>query len=64
MPFVVRGFECIGDLACDPQRLIQGQRALLDSLLQRLSLHQFHDQVIRSNVVEVADVGMIQRGDS
>jgi hypothetical protein len=37
--------------------------ALPDAIGQRRSLHQFHHQVVRADVVEMTDVGMIQRGD-
>jgi hypothetical protein len=30
---------------------------------ERLTFHQFHHQVIRANVIQRADVGMVQRGD-
>ena len=59
----VRGFERIGDLACDGQRLLDRNRAPLDALGQRFALHQFHDEVVRADIVQRADIGMIQRGD-
>ena len=58
---LVRGFERVGNLPGDRQRLIQRHGALPDALRQGGSLHQFHHQVIGADVVELADVGMIQR---
>ena len=59
---LVRVFERVGDLPGDLQRLIQGHGALPDSFRQCGTVHQLHHQVIGSDVVKVADVGMIQRG--
>ena len=47
---------------CNTLRLASGP--FLRPICQRPALHQLHDQVIRSNVVERANVGMIQCGDS
>jgi hypothetical protein len=58
-PFLVRGFERVGDLQRDPQRLVQRQRAARDALLERLALDELHDE-------EVAGAGFFepeQRGD-
>ncbi len=61
---LVRGFKRAGDLFGDLQPLLQRNRALPDSLRQRWTLDQLHHQVIRPDVVQVADVGVIQqRGD-
>ena len=60
-PLLVGGFERVGDLLGGLQRLIQRKRALLDPFCQRRPFHQFHHQVIGSDVVDVANVGMIQR---
>ena len=69
-PAVVRGFECVGDLARDRQRLRNRQRPARDQLrevspstssitsargLARLS-HPF-------DPVDVRDVGMVQRSE-
>ena len=60
---LVRGFERVGDLFGNGQRFIEGNRALFDALRQRLTLHQFHHQVVGADVVERADVGVIQGSD-
>src|SRR5258708_26625018 len=57
-PFFVGAFQRIPDLVRDAQSFLQRQRAF-----GRLALHQLHHQVIRPDVVELADVGMIQRGN-
>ena len=46
----------------DLERLLQRNRALTNEVGQRRPLHQLHHQVVRSHVVEVADIEMIQRG--
>jgi len=56
--FLVRGIERAADLLRVPQRFIEGKRAF-----ERPSLNEFHHQIIRPDVVEVADVRMIERGD-
>src|SRR5262245_4003647 len=57
----------VRDLDADPQRLVPRQRTLLQSILQRLALEQLHDDVIgavlMADVVEHADMRMVQRGD-
>ncbi len=55
---LVRGVERERDLARVVERGREGQRAF-----QRLALHQLHDEVVGTDVVQRADVGMIQRGD-
>ena len=60
---LVRGFERVGDLAGDAlSASSSGERALRRSLGER-PLDQLHHQVVRADVVQRADVGMIQRGD-
>ena len=54
---LVRGFEGGGDLAGDPQGFFEGQRPP-----RGFALDVLHDQVIRADVVQSADVGVIQRG--
>ena len=60
--FFVRRFQRGGDLRGDLERLLQRNRALTNEVGQRRPLHQLHHQVVRSHVVEVADIEMIQRG--
>ena len=55
---LVRGVERIANLRGILQRLIERQRAF-----QRRALDVLHHQVIRSDIVQLADVGMIQRRD-
>ena len=52
---VVQG---LADLCGIPQGIVRRERAP-----QRLAVDQLHDQVIGADVVQRADVGMIQRGD-
>jgi hypothetical protein len=59
---LMRRFDCFGDLFRDRERFFQRDRTLLNALSQRGPFHQLHHQVIPANVVELADVGMIQRG--
>jgi hypothetical protein len=51
----------------DSQALVQRQRASLQPFRESLAFQEFHDQevgtVLRSNVVELADVRMVQCGD-
>src|SRR6266849_1702445 len=50
--------QCIGDLRSTGERLAKRQRPL-----QGLPLYVFHDKVIRSDVIELANVWVVQRGD-
>ena len=56
-----------GDFNGNPQKLLSGQRALLQPLRQRLSFQVLHHQKIKSllsaNVMERADIRMIQIRD-
>ena len=45
------------------KRLVQRHRARFDPLGQRRPLDQLHHQVVGTDIVNVADVGVIQRGD-
>ena len=57
----------VGDLPCARQRLAKRQRASHQPVCQRLALEPFHhevrDAVLVADVVQGADVGVIQRGD-
>jgi hypothetical protein len=55
---LVRGFERVTYLRCDSQSFIKRHRPF-----GRLALDKLHHQIIRADVVNLADVGMIQRGD-
>ena len=54
----VRGVQRIADLRAVLQRLIDGHRAF-----ERHALDVFHHQVIRPDIVQSADAGVIQRRD-
>src|SRR5665213_3872808 len=54
----VRLFERITDLPRDTQGFIRWQGTFWG-----FALYQFHDEVIRPDVVEMANVGMVQRRD-
>ncbi len=56
--FFVRGVEGIADLRGVFQRLVERQRAF-----ERRPVDKLHHQIVGSDVVQVADVGMIERGD-
>src|SRR5436189_4884339 len=59
-PFFVRGLECIGNLPRDCEGLFQRDRASFETLGQRWAINQLHHEIIRPNVVEMANVGMVQ----
>ena len=63
----VRPIERVRDLDAVAQRLLEGQRAVHQSRLERVPLDVFHDQildvVLSSDVVERADVRMGELGD-
>jgi len=52
----MRRFQCFDHLRCHTQRLAKRQRAM-----QRRSLDVLHHEVIRPDVVQDADVRMVQR---
>ena len=57
-PFLVRGVERIANLDRVLQRLIDRQRPL-----EGRALDVLHDEIIWADVVDLADIRMIQRGD-
>ena len=63
----MRAVERVGDLGGELERLIERERALLDAGGQRLALQVLHHHVagaiLIADVVECADVRMIQRCD-
>ena len=63
----MRFVERVGNLGSNLQRLIERQRPFLEARGERLALEMRHDQVVRAvdaaNVVDAADVRMVQRGD-
>ena len=64
-PLLVRGFERLGDLLRDRQRLVERDRAARDALRQILALDEFHHERVHAagllEPVDRGDVGMIQR---
>jgi hypothetical protein len=61
--FVMRGFKRVRDLACDGESFIERDGAFGNAAGKRGAFDQLHDEVIRADVVKLADVGMVQRGD-
>src|SRR5215469_12263283 len=63
----MRLVQCICNLRPELQDLIDGQWTFLKPLRQRLSFYALHHQVVdpvlMADVVEHADVGMVQAGD-
>ena len=66
-PRPVRAVQRIGDLDAAAQQLGGGQRPALEALGQGLALEVLHDEIdqvaLAPDVVERADVGVVQRGD-
>ena len=60
---VVRGFEAVGDLPGDLERLVERNRALLDPLGQRRALDQLHDERAVLDAVDRGDVRMVEGGE-
>ena len=58
---LVRGAERQRDQPGDPYCLDRRQRATGDDLRQRRALDQLHHEIVGPDVVERADVGMVQR---
>ena len=59
----VRRFERGSDLRSQSQRLRRWQRPRLLRGNNRRAVNALHDQIVRANIVNLADVGMIQRGN-
>ena len=63
----VRALQRVGDLRAAGEQLGDGQRPALEAPGQGLALQVLHDEVdqvvLGSDVVEGADVGVVQRGD-
>jgi hypothetical protein len=58
----MRGVESVGDLARDAEGLIYGDGAVLDSFSERRAVDHLHHEIVRADIVERADVGMVERG--
>ena len=65
-PCGVCGLQRVGDLDRKQQQHVDVDRAASDSMLQRHALEELHDDegvaVLLADVVNRADVGMVQRG--
>jgi hypothetical protein len=57
----------VGDLDAEPKHVRQGKRTAAEPLCERLAIQQFEDEIIdvalASDVVEAADVRMVQCGN-
>ena len=64
---LVRGFECVGNLPRDRQRLVERDRPSRDPVGERLALDEFEDQGAHAvrvlHPVDRCDVRMVQRGE-
>ena len=64
--FGMRGIEGVGDFDADIEQAFQFHRAIADAVLQGNALEKFHGDegfaVVVADVVNGADVGMVQRG--
>src|SRR5215469_11226050 len=61
--FLMRCFECIGDLLCDSNGLILRNWSFLEAFSQSRPIKQFHHEIVGADVIELADAGMVERGD-
>ena len=61
--FFVRRFKRVRDLPRDANGLVLWERPLPDPLIQCRTGEQLHDYIVRADVIELADVGMIQSRD-
>jgi len=59
--------EGVSDLAADFQDLVEREVAFLQAIVEGLAFEEFHDQVVgavlRADVVEGADIGVVEGGD-
>jgi len=55
--------ESVGHLNAVLDELLDRKRSMREALRERLSLAMLHDQVIGTNVIQPADVRMIERRD-
>ena len=59
----VRGFEGLGNLARDDESFVQRDGPSGEAVRERDALHQFHHQIVGSDVEEGANVWMVQCGN-
>ena len=66
--FGVRGVERIGDVDANFEEALDFDGRVGDDVLERGAFHEFHDDedaaVVLLNVVDGADVGMVQSADA
>ena len=62
--FLVGFFECGRYLSSHRQGLVERQWTFDDPFGERHPLDELHHQVVGSHVVQRADIGMVERGDS
>ena len=60
---LMRRFDRLSDLTGDAECLVQGKSTLLDPTGQRRSFHEIHHEVIRPHIVQLTDVGMVERSN-
>src|SRR5579862_4948980 len=64
--FGVSGVERVGDVDADIEKAIDFERRADDNVLESRTFHELHDDegaaVVFLNVVNGADVGMVERG--
>ena len=58
--FLMRRIQRVADLRGVFQNTIERQRARLFRREERVALEKFHDQVIRPDVVELKNVGVVE----
>ena len=67
MPALWAARQRVGDLDSEAQDLVDGQRPLGEAIGQRLAFEVLQDEVVDAvllaDVVERADVGMVEGGD-
>ena len=59
-PALVRGLECLGNLARNRQRLVDRNRSVADPIRERRAIDQFHHDRPIFKFVDLGDVRMIQ----
>ena len=59
----MRAVQRLGDLSAVAQNLVDRQRTAAQTIGQRLAIEQLHDQIVLADVIERADVRMIELRD-
>src|SRR5262245_14735777 len=62
-PLVMRRLQSLSDLGGQLQGLVYGDRTFGYAFSERRTLHKFHDEEVRTDIEETADVVMIERRD-